>query len=335
MAAKNPLPRIEHPLLSTYVPNTAVIFYILNYMDFIMTFTYEWTLNSAEWAPPVSQIYVGILCYVQIIRAMISGGNAPDSLKHWFKAFSSVNPLEEFWIPGPLVSAIKAISAFEPFEDHSLGVVTPALSELPGFNEANNGTLGHNLRTYLPSISVYLDRYHQLIDTASKPGMTEQLFLAHLNGPRYRTTVFGATVPQTTLDMVNSCPGAGFMDLGSLALWRTAASHRTKLGLPAQPLTANFNGLQKTWEAVMFLDKDSKWLGAVTTVMARYCKFWNGSTTLDACSPSSSAAAALKVRIQPAVGQNVSIFTLPSCHVHSGAGTTTRPTMPTTLPTLP
>lgn len=327
-AANAPIPRLTYPMYSGYVPNTSIIFYVLNYMDYLMTSTDKWTRNSGGWVSPISQMYVGILTYIQIIRATIASGIASHAMISWFTSFCTLFPLKELWIPGPLVSAFKALSAFEPTEDLSLGVVSAMLPNTPGWSPNQNAgryILANNYSLYLPSIAMFIDRYHQLLGVARSANITEQLFFNHTNGPLYRSTLFNQSIHATPVAAQNSLktPGAGFVTPGTLQQWQSANRHAPLLGIPSAPDLSVPDTLADTWDSAMFLDQTHQWFGNIAAIMAKYSQFWNGSASLDSCSPSSSAAAALKLRLNPPAQGN-SLFGDKTLTVRAGNGSSTQ-----------
>ena len=90
-----------------------------------MAFTKRWTDNCMGWVPPISQMYISVLVYVQIFRAMDAAGllTPGSSISNFLVVFINVFPLAELWIPGPLVSLFRNISAFWPSADDQFGNV--------------------------------------------------------------------------------------------------------------------------------------------------------------------------------------------------------------------
>lgn len=307
-AVNNPPARLEYPRVSTYVPNFAFIFFLLNYMDYLMASTDKWTRNSQGWTPPLSQAYIGVLVYIQVIRCSISAGIADISMVSWYEAFCKLYPLKDLWIPGPLVAAFRAISAFEPTEDLSLGIVTPALPPAPGWSRARHYLLGNSHFAHLPNIRAFIDRHLTLsalaVNATRVP--TEAAFFNDINGPLHRNSFFQVAPNSAILAALMKSPGMNFMTPGSFDLWKTASRLSPRLGLPTNLDQATTN-VSNTWDAVMCLDQGHHWFGNVAAIMAKYCQFFNGSASLDSCSPTSSAAGALKLRIVTP-DQGTSIF---------------------------
>jgi hypothetical protein len=306
-AVNNPLAIYERPATSTFVPNFSPLFFLLNYMDFLMASTKRWIDNCMGWVPPYSQMYISVLLYIQTMRAMEAAGvvSPGSEISNVLLAFDRLYPLNELWIPGPLVLAFRSLSAFWPDGNDRFGNVTPTLPA-PGWTRARLGSLDDNLRKYLPNISVFVSRLHHICATATTANMTELVFQNHVNGPNFAREILGvdgdsaANVP-ASLQNLGACPGASFVYGGNLQLWQNAAARLTMMNVPADvdAATAQFDERNR-WTAVMrfdLIDNEHVWFGPVSAMMAKYCQFWNGSVPLGSCPPVSSAAPALKGRI--------------------------------------
>nr|XP_043633383.1 IAA-leucine resistant 2-like [Erigeron canadensis] len=119
-----------------------------------MVSTRQWTDNCAGWVPPISQIYVSVLFYIQVIRAMDAAGSlSPGSaLSVLLKDFVVMFPLDSLWIPGPLVAAFKSISAFYPLTTGQFGNVTPSLPRTPGWSRNRGYAPADTFAPFLPNI---------------------------------------------------------------------------------------------------------------------------------------------------------------------------------------
>ncbi|KAL3337669.1 hypothetical protein AABB24_030009 [Solanum stoloniferum] len=115
-ASNFPIQRITYPGESTFIPCFISVLYYLNQMDHLMVSTKRWTDNCMGWVPPYSQIYISILLYIQVIRAMDSAGIflVGSRLPIFLRELETLFPFTNLWIPGPLVSAFKNLSCFWP-----------------------------------------------------------------------------------------------------------------------------------------------------------------------------------------------------------------------------
>ncbi|CAH8362333.1 unnamed protein product [Eruca vesicaria subsp. sativa] len=99
IAANFPPNKLTYPTISTFTPCFISIFYYLNNMDHLMTFTDRWTNNCMGWVPPYSQIYICMLLYIQTMRAMQASGYLLPSLSSLLGDFCHQFPLQNLWIP--------------------------------------------------------------------------------------------------------------------------------------------------------------------------------------------------------------------------------------------
>jgi hypothetical protein len=307
-AVNNPLSVFDRPGVSTFVPNSTVIFFVLNYMDFLMASTKRWIDNCMGWVPPYSQMYISVLLYVQTMRAMEAAGHvAPGSeISNVLLAFNNLYPLSELWIPGPLVNAFRSISAFWPDASDRFGNVTPVLPANPGWSRARSGRLADNLELFLPNVSVFISRLRSVCATATTANMTETVFAGHVAGPNHVREIFGidadsaAQVPPAVRALART-PGAGYVAAGNLQLWQNAAARLNMMNVPTElDVTTALFDERNRWTAVMrfdLVDNEHVWFSNVSAMMAKYCQFFNGSVPLSACPPTTSAAPALKGRL--------------------------------------
>jgi len=82
------------------------------------------------------------------------------------------------------------------------------------------------------------------------------------------------------------------------SLWTNAAFSLDILGIPNDiDSQANPTPLFNDWTSFMRIaDNEHHWIGPISAMMAKYCQFWNGSTTLDKLEPNCSPCAAVKLR---------------------------------------
>lgn len=305
-AVNNPLADLADFSASTFVPDLGPAFYILYYMDHTMAFTKRWTDNCMGWVPPISQMYISVLVYVQIFRAMDAAGllTPGSSISNFLVVFINVFPLAELWIPGPLVSLFRNISAFWPSADDQFGNVSPIVPATPLWSADTEFSFGqYNARNVpsfnLPNISAFLSRLRSITTVATAQGMTQSVFTNHINGPNHCSTIFGATLDDTAQErLLFSGPGLSFAYPDNLALWQNAASALPRLSVPADlSLGANPSAPDDDWSTFLrFAGGEHVWFGPVSAIMAKYCQFFNGSQSMDSIAPNCSAAASVKLR---------------------------------------
>lgn len=295
-----------------------------------MAFTKRWTDNCAGWVPPISQMYISLLIYVQIIRAMDSSNVLPPGspLANFYSTFLSMYPLSELWIPGPLVSFFRSLSAFWPSADDQFGNVSPSLPNTPGWTVANifrlaahNGT--DQVNYLLPNISVFISRLRTITTTALEANMTQGTFSTHVEGPNHLSSLFGRTLTDDANEHhILISPGAAFAYPDNLGLWINASSSLGRLSIPNDLVAtagANQTAPIDQWTAFFRLSQNANehsWIGPVSAVMAKYSQFYNGSTSLEDIVPNCSAAPAVKSRFTALS----TIYTLPAFTARAGTG---------------
>nr|WUR08103.1 RNA-dependent RNA polymerase [Coprinus comatus partitivirus 1] len=304
-AVNNPLEKLKDMTVSGYIPNSQVLFLIINYMDTLMASTKRWTDNCMGWAPPISQMYFAMVFYLQILRASDAAGTLSPTtgLRTVLDHFCEIYPLSQIMIPGPLVAAFKSISAFWPSASDRFGNVTPAIPARPGWSAARRGTLAVPSSVNLPNISLYITRLRNVCNTAIQ-ATTETEFLVHPDGPAKVSTYFGNTMDDQNIEQwLFSGPGANLAYPGNLRLWQNAATGLNLLSIPAD-LTPT-SAYADHWSAAFRLDnQEHLWFGPVTAVMAKYSQFFKGSVPLSECSPTGSAAGAVKLTTNATNGHN-------------------------------
>jgi len=302
-ATNNELSILSNYTQSTYIPDFGTSLYILNTMDRTMASTKRWTDNCMGWVPPMSQMYISLLLYVQVARAMSNADLLQETseLQIFLNTFEELYPLSEMWIPGPLVSLFSNISSFWPSTDDQFGNVCPSLPDSP--NWLNNtfftpGTLnGTNVpNKHLPNISVFISRL-RTVSTSAANSANQAEFSDKQDSPARCATLFSREIDGTESVILNS-PGTMFTYAEQHHLWANAAISLASLGIPADIDTANNTPqLYNDWTSFMRISNNEHiWIGPISAMMAKYSQFWNGSTTLDKLEPNCSPCAAVKLR---------------------------------------
>jgi hypothetical protein len=296
---------------STFIPDMSTTFYTLAYMDTTMASTKRWTDNCMGWVPPISQMYISLLIYVHIARAMDSSSllGPMSELKVFLDTFNTVFPMTDLWVPGPLVPMFRNLSAFWPSLDDQFGNVSPTLPDSPSWSARTFFSLGQLAQTdvpnkNLPNISVFISRLRTIcalaVSTPNNTGMTQPAFTNAMNGPNRCNQLFGRTVDNTEVAALSS-PGSMFAYPDQLPLWINANYSISRLQIPQDlSLGAAPSTPADSWTSfIRFANNEHTWFGPVSAVMAKYSQFWNGSTTLSEIAPNTSAACAVKLRYDP------------------------------------
>ncbi|RID73814.1 hypothetical protein BRARA_B00941 [Brassica rapa] len=295
-AANFPLTKVTYPAISTFTPCFISIFYYLNSMDHLMTSTERWTNNCMGWVPPCSQLYIAMLLYIQTMRAMqASGYLSPGSeISSLLGDFCYLFPLQNLWIPGPLVDAFRSVACFSPSASRRFGNITPALPSSPGWSRARRYRIADAATTHLPNINIFISRLNSICAAATRPNVTPEIFFRDVDGPYYMANLFSQPCDQSENEQANlTSPGACLTYSGSLRLWQDANYQLLFLGSP-QSLDVNATEVDDNWSNFLRLSGHSTWFGKVAAMMGKYCQFWKGSVPLYDCSASSSAAGAVR-----------------------------------------
>jgi len=331
--ANNPLADLADFSSSSYVPNCHVLFYLLNFMDFTMAGTKRWIDNCMGWAPPISQMYISVLVYVQILRAMDCASAIPPGSPHanFLITFQNVFPLNELWIPGPLVAFFRHISAFWPSATDRFGNVTPILPDTPGWTRALFFRLGaYNASNVpnrcLPNVSAFISRLRSICTIASAAGTTQATFSANISGPNSIRSLFGSNLNNGVNEQwILSGPGVSYIYPDNLQMWQNTAASLNRLRIPADLVAAagaNATVPINEWSAFIRFSQNAnehEWFGPVAAVMAKYCQFFKGSAPLGEISPNCSAAAAVKGRTDAVHNMHVT----PTWNPQAGTGAST------------
>lgn len=191
-AANFPLTKVAYPAISTFTPCFISIFYYLNSMDHLMTSTERWTNNCMGWVPPCYQLYIDMLLYIQTKRAMqASGYLSPGSeISSLLGDFCYLFPLQNLWIPGPLVDAFRSVACFSPSASRRFSNVTPAIPSSPGWSRARRYRIADTGTTHLSNINIFISRLNFICAAATRPNVTPKIFFRDVDGPNCMASLF-------------------------------------------------------------------------------------------------------------------------------------------------
>ncbi|GAU42386.1 hypothetical protein TSUD_123820 [Trifolium subterraneum] len=164
-----PFCTITYPKISTFLPCFATPMCYLRHMDNLMASTERWTDNSMGWVPPYSQIYIGILFYIQTFRTMECAGllSPGSEILSLLNSFRTKYFLDNVYIPGPLVQCFKNISCFSPTMTDRFGNVSPSIPARPGWSQDRGYRLQDQLSTHLPHIYLFASRLRSTCNAAT------------------------------------------------------------------------------------------------------------------------------------------------------------------------
>lgn len=313
-AANFPFRTITYPRISTFLPCFATPMCYLKHMDYLMASTKRWTDDCMGWVPLYSQIYVGILFYIQTFRAMecarlLSPGSEILTLLNDFQTQYS---LKDVYVAGPLVQCFMNISCFLP------GNVSPSIPVRPGWSHDRHYRLQNHLTTHLPHIYLFASRLRSTCTAATRANVTGSSFTTDVDGPKYLATLFSQPCAHNANEIANlTGPGASHVYAGNLKLWQEAAAQIDHLGCPVL-LDVNEHEVVNNWASFLGFDESIEWFSTLNYMMSNYCQFWRESQPLSECSPNGSAAGAVVCR-----QLSGSLFNEPGWNAQSGTHTAT------------
>ncbi|WJX32176.1 hypothetical protein P8452_20533 [Trifolium repens] len=249
-----PFRSITYPRISTFLPCFATPMCYLTHMDNLMASTKSWTDNCMGWVPPYSQIYVGILFYIQTFRAMecaglLLPGSKILTLLNGFRTQYSMNNV---YIPGPLVQCFKNISCFSPTATDRFGNVSPSIPARPGWSQDRSYRLQDHLTTHLPHIYLFASRLRSTCNAATRANVTESSFATDVDGPRYLATLFNQPCDHNSNEIANlTGPGASHVYAGNLELWQKAAAQIDNLGCCPVLLDVDEHEVDNNWTSFL------------------------------------------------------------------------------------
>lgn len=323
-AANNPFASLRSPAPSTFVPNASVLFFHLMYMDHLMANTKRWVDNCLGWAPPISQMYIGVLFYIQTLRAMDSASLLTPSYEFstLLMTFINVFPLTDLWIPGPLVAYFRHISSFWPSASDQFGNVSPEIPPTPewsrnDFYVIDNATYAPNapnaLNLHLPNIAAFVSRLRTICATATTANMTQSTFVASVDGPIRAANMFQIALNNGANEqLLLRGPGLNLAYPENLQMWINASYRLASNSIPFDLNAGAAAGdVENDWSTFIRFDNNQHhWFGSTAAIMAKYCQFFHGSAPLSEIVPNSSAAGAVKLRFSGATDIN----TAPTWH---------------------
>jgi hypothetical protein len=312
-AANCPFADLTYPKRSTFVPNAATMFAMLQEMDLIMSGTKRWIDNSLGWAPPISQMYISVLFYYQIFRAIKGSGSLTHDQLLFVMNFETTFPLSELWIPGPLVAGFRALSSFQPDTTEFIGPVTVYVPTTPGWSLNSQFRMNAHTERILPNVSFFLSRLHD-ISTLATSAETDAGWATHTNGLSYCESINGLALSNDAAStMIMSAPGMKTVVPGDRQLWRNCAARLTSIGIPDR--LNQLSDPENTWTAFLFMSsEDQYWFGSVSAIMAKYCQFFHGSVPVSEMNATSNPTGAVK----QSFAANSSLHDAPVFNAHAG-----------------
>lgn len=285
---------ISRPQKSTFYPNMQMLFAVLDEMDQKMANTHRWIQNCQGWNPMISRIYMSVISILQVFRTMRHAGILPTPLTAFLRRIESLVPPTETYVPGPLVPYINALSVVLATSGDTLGAVTPALPQTPGWSHARMYRADDAIAHGIGNVAALISRLNGIYASRGAQPWSGQNPITDSVIP----AIFGQNCADIdAFHRVLASPGFQKRVALNSQLWESSFQQREYIGLPQAP---DFNAgvaVNDTWaDYLMLANEDSQqWFGRLAAIMAAYCKFWQFSATLNDCGPSNSAVPLVKL----------------------------------------
>jgi hypothetical protein len=280
---------------SHFIPSTINFFAMLATMDAQMSTTHKFTQSNPNWHPLVSQLYISLLIYIQIIRCMIEADPLNTELIQFYDILYRHLGLESLVVPGPLVAFFAAITyTSSPFE--WIGNICPTLPASTGASSRNSFRLNNRLYMMLPSIPFIIDQMYAAAAYVLDPATTEQTHATNWNRVY---NIFTNEVNNTSNDRFNMLtPNARFPVFVPYSQLRSFALRFPSLGLPTRLSTDSVNGSTNSASYLQFFGFEAyynngtgtNWLQTIGPIMSSYSTFFQQSVSLMSISPTGLGA---------------------------------------------
>lgn len=305
--------KVTHFGLNVFIPDFSLLFFALGALDFAMLSTDKFCRASEFWTPAVSRIYIGVLCYIQVMRAMrrtsTEFGTEIQVFLDWFEEHFPASTLP---VPGPLVNYFSTIASCH-ISTLDYKVMCPILPATVPCAAGNRWLITNNLNLRFPLIPTLINQlsnhYAFANPAAAAPQTAEQIG----RWPDFGRVQFGqnawaanAATSQThrvALTALNTATTAyTWASPGMNQFYRTNTSIGKNLidyGMPANDMLppqfeqAAANGpaaANVAWRTFLGFETTYEWFSEFARIMAVYSKFWKGSVSLDQISPVGSTA---------------------------------------------
>jgi len=283
LVANQPSQTIRRMVLNYYVPVALSLFIMLDILDRLMIRTYRFMQSSGSWSPLSSRSYIGVLFFVQAMRARETAGCTERAEQECLDWFSLHFDFRNLMIPGPLVPFFQAITTsaapFEWFND-----IAPRLFDTGSWNAAADYLYPDSLYWCLPNVALMIDQLQWIRDTATST--SAQVF----------SNLFSVAATATAdVRMHMASPDARHRVHMTQQQFDVMKTHLAMTDLPPSRLDANDTDTDSyDWLQILRLvDTDESrlgWFDEFSGTMQTYCKFFENSVPLSAISPSGLGA---------------------------------------------
>jgi hypothetical protein len=282
---------------SFYVPSCINMFYILMLLDYRMLNTYRFTQSAPDWIPLISQLYISVLFYVQVLRAQRESGIIHPEYHSFLLAFEQRYDFRNLSVPGPLVPFFQSLTlSSSPFE--WIGNICP------GFRESDMPTRANNLLhtkagiyKILPNPIVIIDQLKYILDMANVDSLTDNFRFFSNCMTRNAADTNPEAVWQFTLHSRFT------FDLSEDILrrfWRSRHQFQFPARYPPDTSAAKLSMPEFLgFSSASHYGRFYNYFDIVSGIMQRYSRFTLHSTTLAAISPTGLGASNVIYTYEP------------------------------------
>jgi hypothetical protein len=296
----NPLTTRTHFGENSFIPDFTVLYEYINFMDRKMIATDKFTRTAEFWTPLVTRVYLAVILYIQIFKAMRSAGRLDHETNLFLEWFELTFPSSTMPIPGPLTNLISTISnaavAATHYKSHA-----PRLPPTVPTTPSDYYLLSNNAAPRMPNVLALLHQYfHHLTfavtgnPTARDVGRWSAFgraffasnYMAAPANASHRTPLtvnnaaalhlFGSPGFRQPY-LVNQTIGSNLLDYADEML----------LLLPAE-ITTNTDPTSTappSWREFLGFGSTHTWFSEFSRIMTDYCKFWKESSPYSEISP--------------------------------------------------
>jgi hypothetical protein len=296
----NPLTTRTHFGENSFIPDFSVLYEYINFMDRKMIATDKFTRTAEFWTPLVTRIYIAVLCYVQVFKAMRSAGRLDFETDQFLDWFELTFPSSTIPIPGPLINLIPTLSNAAVSATHYKSHAPRFPPTVPA-TPAQYYLLSNNAAPRMPNILLLLHQYfHHLTfaitgnPTARDVGRWSSFgrvffasnYMAAPTGASHRTPL--TTVHAHALHLfgspgfrqpylVNQTIGSNLLDYADEMLMLLPREISTL----TDPTSTN----SPNWREFLGFGSSHTWFSEFSRIMTDYCKFWKESSPYSEISP--------------------------------------------------
>jgi len=283
--AATPMYTVQRRSVNYFVPNFTFMFWVLSLCDNMMLATHRFTQSAPAWIPIVSQLYMSVLAWYQVLRIYVHTGYGIQ-FADYVRNMEQVLRIDECLVPGPLVPFFESLAAVNgPFD--WIGDIVAAIPDFASLWVNANHMPNEQQLHRLPWPVVLLD---QLAYFATWTAPAQQTVYGNFEWYRNIFSTPSSVGNGAIRRYLLSPPGAGSLFCTESQVnsarnyWNGFFSNFTRIGHPNNNTRMNnilqILGFQTTTGA-----HQADWFQYVAIVMQKYGMYFNGSKQVKNISP--------------------------------------------------